>query len=289
MRWGGGWRWGRGACPSGWARTSRGTASSTGGWRRRSCRYPPSKAWSWAWDSRRRGARAQKCTTRSCRVRPGDEPRRRHRGRNDDGGGAGAAGGDEADLDPDDPAQDGGSRHRGRRAGPVGALRCDGCAGDGGHCRGDGGAGAGAGDGGEVRRRRAERTEAQRGGLPRAGARAVAQEGRGRLMKRHVVLIGLPGSGKTTVGRLVSEQLHCGFVDIDAMIARKEGRPISMIFAEKGEATFRALERQEMESQLNNPPAVIAPGGGWAAQEGAIEGAGDRAFAIYLPTKTRPA
>ena len=43
-----------------------------------------------------------------------------------------------------------------------------------------------------------------------------------------------------------------------------------MIFAEKGEPTFRALERQEMESALGNPPAVISPGGGWGAQEGAI-------------------
>ena len=84
-------------------------------------------------------------------------------------------------------------------------------------------------------------------------------------MKKHIVLIGLPGSGKTTVGRIVAEALHAGFVDVDAILARREGEPISMIFAEKGEAAFRELERKEMETALGNEAAVIAPGGGWAA------------------------
>jgi shikimate kinase len=104
-------------------------------------------------------------------------------------------------------------------------------------------------------------------------------------MKRHVVLIGLPGSGKTTVGGLVAARLHAGFVDVDAVIERREGRPITMIFAEKGEAVFRELERKETESALASDPAIIAPGGGWAVQPGAVEEAKTRALVIYLRTR----
>ena len=99
------------------------------------------------------------------------------------------------------------------------------------------------------------------------------------------MLIGLPGSGKTTVGRLVAEQLHAGFVDIDAVLTRREGKPITMIFAEKGEAAFRELERKEMETALGSEPAIIASGGGWAAQPGAVEGAKAYALVIYLRTR----
>jgi len=97
------------------------------------------------------------------------------------------------------------------------------------------------------------------------------------------------GVGKSTVGRLVAEQLRAGFVDIDAIVERREGRPIAMIFAEKGEAAFRDMERKEMEAALASEPAVIAPGGGWAAQPGAIDGAKPHALVIYLYTRPETA
>ena len=108
-------------------------------------------------------------------------------------------------------------------------------------------------------------------------------------MKRHIVLIGLPGAGKSTVGRMVADKLHAAFVDIDTILIRKEGKPISMIFAEKGEPVFREMERKEVEAALANEPAVIAPGGGWAAQPGALENAKSRGYLVYLKARAEVA
>lgn len=101
-------------------------------------------------------------------------------------------------------------------------------------------------------------------------------------MKRHVVLIGLPGSGKSTVGKLVADALQAPFIDVDALVMRKEGRPIALIFAERGEAAFRELEHREIESALAGTAAVIAPGGGWAAQPGAMASIQGRGLVVYL-------
>lgn len=103
-------------------------------------------------------------------------------------------------------------------------------------------------------------------------------------MKRHVVLIGLPGAGKTTVGKLLADRLGAPFVDIDAVIVRKMQKPITLIFGEDGEQKFRQLESDMMKAALAGPPAVVTPGGGWAAQPGAVAAARESAFIIYLRT-----
>jgi shikimate kinase len=99
---------------------------------------------------------------------------------------------------------------------------------------------------------------------------------------RQLILIGLPGSGKSTVGPLIATGLNIPFVDLDSVVIRRMGMPVDRIFGEFGEARFRQLEREETETLLNGPPTVIAPGGGWAAQAGNLDNARSRSLFFYL-------
>ncbi|HEV8600669.1 MAG TPA: shikimate kinase [Gemmatimonadales bacterium] len=95
-------------------------------------------------------------------------------------------------------------------------------------------------------------------------------------MKRHVILVGLPGSGKTTVGRRAVELLStdfADFTDIDEAVESETGRSIARIFADSGEAEFRRLERAAMDRALEQPPHLIAAGAGWIAQPGNLDAA----------------
>jgi shikimate kinase len=79
----------------------------------------------------------------------------------------------------------------------------------------------------------------------------------------HVVLIGMMGAGKTTVGALVAERLGRPHVDTDAQVCAAAGRRIEEIFAAEGEAVFRAEEARVVEAALaSESPAVISVGGG---------------------------
>jgi len=101
-------------------------------------------------------------------------------------------------------------------------------------------------------------------------------------MRRHVVLVGLPGSGKSTVGRLVAEQLEASLLDIDSILVRQMGMPVAQIFGMVGETRFRAMERDAVRTARAREPAVIVPGGGWAAQPGEIQDARAGSLLIYL-------
>ncbi len=89
-------------------------------------------------------------------------------------------------------------------------------------------------------------------------------------MKKNIVLIGMMGCGKSTVGRLVARRLELEPADTDALIEQRQGRPIPAIFAQEGEAYFRALELELCRELSGRQGLVIACGGGLPTQEGAI-------------------
>ncbi len=101
-------------------------------------------------------------------------------------------------------------------------------------------------------------------------------------MKRHVLLVGLPGAGKSTVGQLVADGLEAPLLDIDTILVRQMGMPIAQIFGMVGEPRFRAMERDAVATAQARDPAVIVPGGGWAAQPGQVAAAKPSSLIIYL-------
>lgn len=86
--------------------------------------------------------------------------------------------------------------------------------------------------------------------------------------KRNIVLVGMPGCGKTTLGRILADKLGLDFVDGDEEIVRREGMPVPQIFAERGETAFRDCETAAIrESLAPRGGCVIATGGGAILRE----------------------
>ena len=81
-------------------------------------------------------------------------------------------------------------------------------------------------------------------------------------MRKNIVLIGLSGCGKSTVGAALSYRLRMHFVDMDAYIERKEGMSIRKIFEQKGEEAFRRMETEAAKALSESGGKIIATGGG---------------------------
>lgn len=77
-----------------------------------------------------------------------------------------------------------------------------------------------------------------------------------------IFLVGFMGAGKTTVGRALARHLEYDFLDLDELIAARAGKAVQDIFTELGEAEFRGLEREAIQSCRGMVRAVIALGGG---------------------------
>ena len=84
---------------------------------------------------------------------------------------------------------------------------------------------------------------------------------------QNIVLIGMPGCGKSTLGKLLAAELERKFVDLDEEIVKRAGRPIPEIFATDGEEAFRALESAVVADICRESGLVIATGGGVVTRE----------------------
>ena len=101
-----------------------------------------------------------------------------------------------------------------------------------------------------------------------------------------IVLVGLRGSGKSTVGRLVAEATGRELVDVDVAITTRTGKTVRQLWEEGGEAAYRSLERDEVLATLGRSDVVLAAPGGVILDPTVRDALGD-AFVAWL--RARPA
>ena len=104
-----------------------------------------------------------------------------------------------------------------------------------------------------------------------------------RSSKKHVFLTGYMGSGKSTIGSMLSNQLSMRFIDLDKEIEEDEKMPVSEIFKEKGEDYFRIKESNMLKMIIQKPDAaVIALGGGCISDPDNLNAIKNNGLLIYL-------
>ena len=114
--------------------------------------------------------------------------------------------------------------------------------------------------------------------------------------KENIVLIGMPGSGKTTVGTLLARRTGRTLIDTDETVVKVTGRTIPQIFAEEGESAFRAYERDAIRSVSVSSAQIVATGGGAVLDQDNVDALRQNGKLIFLdrppeeliPTVDRP-
>jgi shikimate kinase len=101
-------------------------------------------------------------------------------------------------------------------------------------------------------------------------------------LSKPLVLTGMMGSGKTSIGKRLSARLQMPFIDLDEEIEREQQAKIPDIFSKVGEAKFRQIEKQKLQSLLQRGPAVIATGGGAVLDDSTRALLNDCAIAVWL-------
>jgi shikimate kinase len=99
---------------------------------------------------------------------------------------------------------------------------------------------------------------------------------------KNIFLIGMPSSGKSTLGKRVADALHYRFIDTDKQIVRDEGRSIPDIFAQFGEAYFREAERRILRTIRPGDSAVVSTGGGMPCFYDNIEYINATGISVFL-------
>src|SRR6266705_3063846 len=103
----------------------------------------------------------------------------------------------------------------------------------------------------------------------------------------NLILVGLPGSGKTTIGRAAARLLNRPFIDFDTEIEHREHASVAEIFERHGEPYFRSLEAALTRELARSNGMVMAPGGGWVTNPDSVELLRSTGRMIYLRAAPR--